>query len=91
MVDRVDRQDIVDMLAHQIKYDQAAKESEIGVVGSAASHVLQGYLGYARRTGPPAPKPDDPSMIGPATGIGPDHDLYGSLSRTSFLPGQEQA
>ena len=37
VVDRVDRQDIVDMLAHQIKYSQTAKEDQIGVVGSAAS------------------------------------------------------
>ena len=86
VVDRVDRQDIVDMLAHQIKYDQAAKESEIGVVGSAASLCpAWGMLGTLVGLILLLQNLDDPSMIGPAMAVALITTFYGSLFANVFF------
>ena len=86
VVDRVDRQDIVDMLAHQIKYDQAAKESEIGVVGSAASLCpAWGMLGTLVGLVLLLQNLDDPSMIGPAMAVALITTFYGSLFANVFF------
>ena len=86
VVDRVDRQDIVDMLAHQIKYDQSAKESEIGVVGSAASLCpAWGMLGTLVGLVLLLQNLDDPSMIGPAMAVALITTFYGSLFANVFF------
>ena len=86
VVDRVDRQDIVDMLAHQIKYDQASKESEIGVVGSAASLCpAWGMLGTLVGLVLLLQNLDDPSMIGPAMAVALITTFYGSLFANVFF------
>jgi chemotaxis protein MotA len=86
VVDRVDRQDIVDMLAHQIKYDQSAKEGEIGVVGSAASLCpAWGMLGTLVGLVLLLQNLDDPSMIGPAMAVALITTFYGSLFANVFF------
>ena len=86
VVDRVDRQDIVDMLAHQIKYDQASKETEIGVVGSAASLCpAWGMLGTLVGLVLLLQNLDDPSMIGPAMAVALITTFYGSLFANIFF------
>ena len=86
VVDRVDRQDIVDMLAHQIKYDQAAKETGIGVVGSAASLCpAWGMLGTLVGLVLLLQNLDDPSMIGPAMAVALITPFYGSLFANVFF------
>ena len=86
VVDRVDRQDIVDMLAHQIKYDQAAKETSIGVVGSAASLCpAWGMLGTLVGLVLLLQNLDDPSMIGPAMAVALITTFYGSLFANVFF------
>ena len=86
VVDRVDRQDIVDMLAHQIKYDQAAKETGIGVVGSAASLCpAWGMLGTLVGLVLLLQNLDDPSMIGPAMAVALITTFYGSLFANVFF------
>ena len=37
MVDRADREAIVNMMAHEVKYTMAGKNNEIAVVGTMAS------------------------------------------------------
>ena len=92
VVDRVDRQDIVDMLAHQIKYDQAAKETGIGVVGSAASLCpAWGMLGTLVGLVLLLQNLDDPSMIGPAMAVALITTFYGSLfAKVFFSPAKNK-
>ena len=92
VVDRVDRQDIVDMLAHQIKYSQTAKEDEIGVVGSAASLCpAWGMLGTLVGLVLMLQNLDDPSMIGPAMAVALITTFYGSLfANVVFAPSKQK-
>ena len=92
VVDRVDRQDILDMLGHQIKYSKKIKEDQIDVVGSAASLCpAWGMLGTLMGLVILLQNLDDPSMIGPAMALALITTFYGSLfANTIFLPAKNK-
>lgn len=92
VVDRVDRQDIVDMLAHEVKYTMAGKDTQIGVVGSAASlSPAWGMLGTLVGLVLLLQNLDDPSAIGPAMAVALITTFYGSLfANTIFAPAKNK-
>lgn len=88
VVDRVDRQLIVDIMQHELKYSSAAKESEIQVIKTMASLCpAWGMLGTLVGLVILLQNLDDPSKIGPAMAVALITTLYGSLfANTIFTP-----
>ena len=92
VVDRVDRENINDMLTHEMKYTMAGKETQIAVVGTMASLCpAWGMLGTLVGLVLLLQNLDDPSAIGPAMAVALITTFYGSLfANTIFAPGKKK-
>lgn len=92
VVDRADREAIVNMMAHEVKYTMAGKDNEIAVVGTMASLCpAWGMLGTLVGLVLLLQNLDDPSMIGPAMAIALITTFYGSLfANTIFSPAKKK-
>jgi len=92
VVDRADREAIVNMMAHEVKYTMASKDSEIAVVGTMASLCpAWGMLGTLVGLVILLQNLDDPSMIGPAMALALITTLYGSLfANVIFSPAKKK-
>jgi chemotaxis protein MotA len=88
VVDRADREAIVNMMAHEVKYTMAGKDNEIAVVGTMASLCpAWGMLGTLVGLVLLLQNLDDPSAIGPAMAVALITTFYGSLfANTIFSP-----
>ena len=92
VVDRADREAIVEMMAHEVKYTMAGKDNEIAVVGTMASLCpAWGMLGTLVGLVLLLQNLDDPSMIGPAMAIALITTFYGSLfANVIFAPAKKR-
>ena len=92
VVDRADREAIVNMMAHEVKYAMASKDSEIAVVGTMASLCpAWGMLGTLVGLVLLLQNLDDPSAIGPAMAVALITTFYGSLfANTIFAPAKKK-
>ena len=92
VVDRADREAIVEMMAHEVKYTMAGKDNEIAVVGTMASLCpAWGMLGTLVGLVLLLQNLDDPSMIGPAMAIALITTFYGSLfANVIFAPAKKK-
>ena len=92
VVDRADREAIVNMMAHEVKYTMAGKENEIAVVGTMASLCpAWGMLGTLVGLVLLLQNLDDPSAIGPAMAVALITTFYGSLfANTIFAPAKKK-
>ena len=92
VVDRADREALVEMMAHEVKYTMAGKDNEIAVVGTMASLCpAWGMLGTLVGLVLLLQNLDDPSMIGPAMAIALITTFYGSLfANTIFSPAKKK-
>jgi len=92
VVDRADREAIVEMMAHQVKYTMAGKDGEIAVVGTMASLCpAWGMLGTLVGLVLLLQNLDDPSAIGPAMAVALITTFYGSLfANTIFAPAKKK-
>ena len=92
VVDRADREAVVDMMAHQVKYTMAGKDGEIAVVGTMASLCpAWGMLGTLVGLVLLLQNLDDPSAIGPAMAVALITTFYGSLfANTIFAPAKKK-
>ena len=92
VVDRADREAIVEMMAHEVKYTMAGKDNDIAVVGSMASLCpAWGMLGTLVGLVLLLQNLDDPSMIGPAMAIALITTFYGSLfANVIFSPAKKK-
>jgi len=92
VVDRSDREAIVNMMAHEVKYTMAGKDNEIAVVGTMASLCpAWGMLGTLVGLVLLLQNLDDPSMIGPAMAVALITTFYGSLfANTIFSPAKKK-
>ena len=92
VVDRADREAIVEMMAHEVKYTMAEKDSEIAVVGTMASLCpAWGMLGTLVGLVLLLQNLDDPSAIGPAMAVALITTFYGSLfANTIFAPAKKK-
>ena len=92
VVDRADREAIVNMMAHEVKYTMASKDSEIAVVGTMGSLCpAWGMLGTLVGLVILLQNLDDPSMIGPAMALALITTLYGSLfANVIFAPAKKK-
>mgnify|MGYP003723940363 FL=1 len=92
VVDRADREAIVDMMAHEVKYTMAGKDNQIAVVGTMASLCpAWGMLGTLIGLVLLLQNLDDPSAIGPAMAVALITTFYGSLfSNTIFAPAKKK-
>jgi chemotaxis protein MotA len=92
VVDRADREAIVNMMAHEVKYTMAGKDNEIAVVGTMASLCpAWGMLGTLVGLVILLQNLDDPSMIGPAMALALITTLYGSLfANVIFAPAKKK-
>ena len=92
VVDRADREAIVEMMAHQVKYTIAGKDGEIAVVGTMASLCpAWGMLGTLVGLVLLLQNLDDPSAIGPAMAVALITTFYGSLfANTIFSPAKKK-
>ena len=92
VVDRADREAIVNMMAHEVKYTMAGKDNEIAVVGTMASLCpAWGMLGTLVGLVILLQNLDDPSMIGPAMALALITTLYGSLfANVIFSPAKKK-
>ena len=88
VVDRVDRQAIVDMLSHEMKFTMAGKDSESAVIGTMGSlcpawwmlGTLVGVVLLLQNL-------DDPSASGPAMAVALLTTLYGAfVANVLFAP-----
>ena len=80
VVDRVDRQAIVDMMSHEMKFTMAGKDSEAAVLGTMGSLCpAWGMLGTLVGLVLLLQNLDDPSAIGPAMAVALITTFYGSL------------
>ncbi|MBF0287343.1 MAG: MotA/TolQ/ExbB proton channel family protein [SAR324 cluster bacterium] len=88
VVDRVDRNLIVEMMSHEMKYTDAGKDGEIAVIKTMASLCpAWGMLGTLVGLVILLQNLDDPSAIGPAMAVALITTLYGSLfANTIFAP-----
>lgn len=88
VVDRVDRNLIVEMMSHEMKYTEASKESDIAVIKTMASLCpAWGMLGTLVGLVILLQNLDDPSAIGPSMAIALITTFYGSLfANTIFAP-----
>ena len=92
VVDRADREAIVNMMAHEVKYAMAGKDNEIAVVGTLASLCpAWGMLGTLVGLVLLLQNLDDPSAIGPAMAVALITTFYGSLfANTIFSPAKKK-
>ena len=92
VVDRADREAIVNMMAHEVKYTMSGKDNEIAVVGTMASLCpAWGMLGTLVGLVILLQNLDDPSMIGPAMALALITTLYGSLfANVIFSPAKKK-
>ena len=92
VVDRADREAIVNMMAHEVKYTLAGKDNEIAVVGTMASLCpAWGMLGTLVGLVLLLQNLDDPSAIGPAMAVALITTFYGSLfANTIFSPAKKK-
>ena len=92
VVDRSDREAIVNMMAHEVKYTMAGKDNEIAVVGTMASLCpAWGMLGTLVGLVLLLQNLDDPSAIGPAMAVALITTFYGSLfANTIFSPAKKK-
>ena len=92
VVDRADREAIVNMMAHEVKYAMADKDNEIAVVGTMGSLCpAWGMLGTLVGLVILLQNLDDPSMIGPAMALALITTLYGSLfANVIFAPAKKK-
>ena len=92
VVDRADREAIVEMMAHEVKYTMAGKDNDIAVVGTMASLCpAWGMLGTLVGLVLLLQNLDDPSMIGPAMAIALITTFYGSLfANVIFSPAKKK-
>ena len=92
VVDRADREAIVEMMAHEVKYAMADKDNEIAVVGTMGSLCpAWGMLGTLVGLVILLQNLDDPSMIGPAMALALITTLYGSLfANVIFAPAKKK-
>jgi chemotaxis protein MotA len=92
VVDRADREALVEMMAHEVKYAMAGKDSEIAVVGTMGSLCpAWGMLGTLVGLVILLQNLDDPSMIGPAMALALITTLYGSLfANVIFSPAKKK-
>ena len=92
VVDRSDREAIVNMMAHEVKYTLAGKDNEIAVVGTMASLCpAWGMLGTLVGLVLLLQNLDDPSAIGPAMAVALITTFYGSLfANTIFSPAKKK-
>ena len=92
VVDRADREALVEMMAHEVKYAMANKDSEIAVVGTMGSLCpAWGMLGTLVGLVILLQNLDDPSMIGPAMALALITTLYGSLfANVIFAPAKKK-
>jgi chemotaxis protein MotA len=92
VVDRADREALVNMMAHEVKYAMAGKDDEIAVVGTMASLCpAWGMLGTLVGLVILLQNLDDPSMIGPAMALALITTLYGSLfANVIFTPAKKK-
>ena len=92
VVDRADREALVEMMAHEVKYTMASKDSEIAVVGTMGSLCpAWGMLGTLVGLVILLQNLDDPSMIGPAMALALITTLYGSLfANVIFAPAKKK-
>ena len=92
VVDRSDREAIVNMMAHEVKYTMAGKDDEIAVVGTMASLCpAWGMLGTLVGLVLLLQNLDDPSAIGPAMAVALITTFYGSLfANTIFAPAKKK-
>lgn len=88
VVDRVDRNLIVEMLAHELKHSDEGRQGEIAVIKTMASlSPAWGMLGTLIGLVILLQNLDDPAAIGPAMAIALITTLYGSiLANTLFAP-----
>jgi chemotaxis protein MotA len=91
-VDRADREALVDMMAHEVKYTMAGKDNDIAVVGTMASLCpAWGMLGTLVGLVLLLQNLDDPSAIGPAMAVALITTFYGSLfANTIFSPAKKK-
>ena len=92
VVDRADREALVEMMAHEVKYTMASKDEEISVVGTMASLCpAWGMLGTLVGLVLLLQNLDDPSAIGPAMAVALITTFYGSLfANTIFSPAKKK-
>ena len=92
VVDRADREAIVNMMAHEVKYTMAGKDNEIAVGGTMASLCpAWGMLGTLVGLVLLLQNLDDPSAIGPAMAVALITTFYGSLfANTIFAPAKKK-
>jgi len=92
VVDRADREAIVNMMAHEVKYTMAGKDNEIAVVGTMASLCpAWGMLGTLVGLVLLLQNLDAPSAIGPAMAEALITTFYGSLfANTIFSPAKKK-
>ena len=92
VVDRADREAIVEMMAHEVKYTMSGKDNEIAVVGTMASLCpAWGMLGTLVGLVLLLQNLDDPSMIGPAMAVALITTFYGSLfANVIFSPAKKK-
>ena len=92
VVDRADREAIVNMMAHEVKYTMAGKNNEIAVVGTMASLCpAWGMLGTLVGLVLLLQNLDDPSAIGPAMAVALITTFYGSLfANPIFSPAKKK-
>ncbi|MBF0280477.1 MAG: MotA/TolQ/ExbB proton channel family protein [SAR324 cluster bacterium] len=88
VVDRVDRNLIVEMLSHELKYADEGRAGETSVVSTMGSLCpAWGMLGTLIGLVILLQNLDDPSKIGPAMAIALITTLYGSIfANTIFIP-----
>ncbi len=92
VVDRADREALVEMMAHEVKYTMAGKDNDIAVVGTMASLCpAWGMLGTLVGLVLLLQNLDDPSAIGPAMAVALITTFYGSLfANTIFSPAKKK-
>ena len=92
VVDRADREALVEMMAHEVKYTMSGKDNEIAVVGTMASLCpAWGMLGTLVGLVLLLQNLDDPSAIGPAMAVALITTFYGSLfANTIFAPAKKK-
>ena len=92
VVDRADREALVEMMAHEVKYTMAGKDNDIAVVGTMASLCpTWGMLGTLVGLVLLLQNLDDPSAIGPAMAVALITTFYGSLfANTIFAPAKKK-
>ena len=85
VVDRVDRQAIVDMMSHEMKFTMAGKDSEAAVLGTMGSLCpAWGMLGTLVGLVQMLADLENPETIGPAMAVALLTTLYGAMLANMF-------